>query len=119
MTHFTRSAPTASAPYSVSQTFGTAIVTKIKTFGVKAVWRRIQNKRHARNLLLLDDHMLSDLGLTRGDVRACLHPASSMPPMVRLKLIAVQRRAAARALAEERLARNKRKPGRTFTYEDA
>lgn len=118
MTHFTRPLPTGPAKFDTCKSFGTAIVTL-----VKRIWRvtgqRVANHRQAHNLLVLDDHMLSDLGLTRGDIYAALATAGRIPPMVRLKLMAVERRATARALASERLGRNRRKPGRATQYEDA
>lgn len=118
MTHFTRPLPTGPAQFNVSKTFGAAIVTLVKTVW-RVTGRHVANKRQARNLLALDDHMLTDLGLTRGDIYASLASAGRIPPMVRLKLISVERRAAARALASERLGRNRRKPGRAAQYEDA
>lgn len=118
MTHFTSSLPTGSSKFDTFKSFATGIATL-----VKRIWRvtgkRVTNYNQARNLLALDDHMLSDLGLTRGDIYASLATAGRIPPMVRLTLLAVERRATARALASERLGRNRRKPGRAAHYEDA
>lgn len=114
MTHFTRTLSTGPALFSVSRTLRNAIGTM-----VKAVWLRWENKRQLQKINILDDHMLSDLGLTRGDVRAAIRTSGQISPLVRLKLTAVQNRATARALAEDRLARNRRKPGRATRLEDA
>lgn len=118
MTHFTSLLSTGPAKFDTTKSFGTAIVTLVKRFW-HVTGQRMISYRQARNLLALDEHMLCDLGLTRGDIYAALATAGRIPPMVRLKLMAVERRATARALASERLGRNRRNPGRAEHFEDA
>ncbi|MEM1048844.1 MAG: DUF1127 domain-containing protein [Pseudomonadota bacterium] len=107
MATLTRFVPTGPASASAFRVLGNAIVTL-----VKAVARWYTNRRQTRLLLEMDDRMLSDIGLTRGDVRAALRTAGTIPPLERLRLIAVEKRATARALAADRLNRSRRKPGR-------
>lgn len=63
-----------------------------------------QNRRIAYSMLDLDDRMLRDIGLTRGDIHAAVADRPTDDPTVRLRILAVERRAASRAAAAERLA---------------
>ena len=67
-----------------------------------ALWRAARNRRSAARLLEWDDHMLRDIGLTPGDVRSALAARAGHDPSFRLHAMAVERRVAARAAAEER-----------------
>jgi len=114
MTPFSEPHATAPAPFRIARMARNAIVKLAKD-----VWRRADNIKQVRLLAEMDDHRLADIGLTKGDVRAAIRTSGRIPPMVRLRLLAVQRRAAARALAMDRVAGNRRKPGRAHCFEDA
>ncbi|MBP0652039.1 DUF1127 domain-containing protein, partial [Mycobacterium tuberculosis] len=64
------------------------------------VWR---NRRSAASLMHLDSRLLADIGLTRRDVAVSLR--GPQDPSRYLQHLAEERRAGARRLAEERLAR--------------
>ena len=76
-----------------------AIVTAVLS------WR---NRRMVTNMLELDDRLLADIGLTRGDVAASLASPGIQDPSARLAGFAHERRHAIRAGARERLARLER-----------
>ncbi len=57
----------------------------------------------AREFSELDDRMLRDIGLTRADIQSALTAPALVDPAARLKIVAVERRCAARASARERL----------------
>lgn len=69
--------------------------------GVNARWRAFYGRRTARQLLELDDYMLRDIGITRGDVHAALSSPTPTDPTVRLRILAVERRAGRRAAQRE------------------
>ena len=52
-----------------------------------------KNAQEVRNMLELDDVILNDMSLTRGDLHYVLKSRSQLLPTTRLKLISVQRRA--------------------------
>lgn len=67
-----------------------------------ATWTAWRHRRAVRDLLTFDDHMLADIGLTRGDVAAALATRDwSVDPSTRLRILAVERRAGARAQRRE------------------
>ena len=67
---------------------------------VKAAWRAWINRREAMaTVAQMDARMLADIGLTRGDVRSALAEPLWSDPTIRLRLYAVERRAALRARA--------------------
>jgi uncharacterized protein YjiS (DUF1127 family) len=70
-----------------------------------AVWRAARNRRSVGKLLEWDARMLGDIGLTPGDVRSVLAAPIGDDPSYRLGVLSVERRAAFRAQAEERLER--------------
>jgi uncharacterized protein YjiS (DUF1127 family) len=70
---------------------------------VAAVRRAIQNRRSVKQLLEWDARMLQDIGLTRGDVVAAMSGPINEDPAHRLSVLSVERRAAYRATAHERL----------------
>jgi uncharacterized protein YjiS (DUF1127 family) len=67
-----------------------------------ALWNAVKNRRSVARLPKWDDHMLSDIGLTRGDVRSALAAPFSEDPSDRLGALQGERRSAARATALER-----------------
>lgn len=62
------------------------------------------NRRTALEMMHFDERMLKDIGLTRGDVHASIIEPMGADPTVRMRILAVERRAANRALAAERAA---------------
>ncbi len=62
------------------------------------------NRRTALEMMHFDERMLKDIGLTRGDVHASIIEPMGADPTVRLRILAVERRAANKAQAAERLA---------------
>lgn len=68
------------------------------------LWRALMHRRTVLEMASFDDRMLSDIGLTRGDVHAALSLPMDSDPSARLRILAVERRAGNRALARERLA---------------
>lgn len=62
------------------------------------------NRRTALEMMHFDERMLKDIGLTRADVHASIIEPMGADPTVRMRVLAVERRAANRALAAERLA---------------
>ena len=66
--------------------------------------RSIRNRRTVAQLLHWDEHMLRDIGLTPGDVRAALALPGGEDPSRRLGVLSTERRAAIRAEARERQA---------------
>lgn len=70
-----------------------------------AMWRAARNRRSVGKLLDWDSRMLSDIGLTPGDVRSALASPLGDDPSCRLGVLSVERRAAFRAQASERLRR--------------
>ncbi len=72
---------------------------------VVAAWRAMRNRRSVAKLLEWDEHMLRDIGITQGDVRSALSSPLAEDPSYRLGVMSVERRAAFRASAAERLQR--------------
>ena len=70
-----------------------------------SMWRAARNRRSVGKLLEWDSRMLGDIGLTPGDVRSALASPLGDDPSYRLGVLSVERRAAFRAQAAERLAR--------------
>lgn len=70
---------------------------------VKSWWTAYRNRRDVATLLAFDDHMLADIGLTRGDVTCALASPCGVDPSTRLRIMAVERRAGMRAQARERM----------------
>ncbi|MFK8032884.1 MAG: DUF1127 domain-containing protein [Hyphomicrobiales bacterium] len=64
-------------------------------------WNTWKNRRMMTKLVTLDDHMLKDIGLTRGDLRMVSALPYSDDPTSRLRVLAVERRASERAWARE------------------
>jgi uncharacterized protein YjiS (DUF1127 family) len=62
------------------------------------------NRRTALEMMHFDERMLKDIGLTRGDVHASIVEPLGTDPTARMRILAVERRAANRALAAERVA---------------
>ncbi|WP_334175930.1 DUF1127 domain-containing protein [Pseudoxanthobacter sp.] len=77
---------------------------KAAASAVAAFWVAMRNRRQAHALLSMDDQMLRDIGITRGDVHSVLSGPVHRDPTRRLTVLAVERRAAARATARQRLA---------------
>lgn len=71
---------------------------------VAKAWTLTRHRRAVRELWRLDDHMLRDIGLTRGDVAAALALPLDKDPSTRLRILAVERRAAHRAQRREAIA---------------
>ena len=69
---------------------------------VAALWNAVKNRRAVARLLEWDDHMLRDIGLTQGDVRAALSGRLVEDPSGRLDSFHDERRTATRATARER-----------------
>lgn len=70
---------------------------------VSEVVRAMHNRRSVGRLLAWDDRMLRDIGLTPGDVRSAMALPIAEDPSQRLGALSVERRAAERAAALERL----------------
>ena len=60
------------------------------------VWTAVKNRREATQLLNWDDRMLSDIGLTRGDVRSAFSGTLADDPSYRLSESRRARRSARR-----------------------
>jgi uncharacterized protein YjiS (DUF1127 family) len=70
---------------------------------VAGLWRAMQNRRSVKQLLEWDARMLNDIGLTPGDVLSAMSGPVGEDPSYRLSVLSVERRAAIRAAARERL----------------
>jgi uncharacterized protein YjiS (DUF1127 family) len=66
-----------------------------------AVWNAARNRRSVARLLEWDDRMLSDIGLTQGDVRSALSGRLTEDPTDQLGARYGERRYATRATARE------------------
>jgi len=66
------------------------------------------HRREVAKLLSWDAHMLRDIGLTEGDVRAAMASPVREDPSYRLDALARERRRAGQSLARERMRRNGR-----------
>ena len=74
---------------------------------VASLWNAAKNRRSVARLLEWDDRMLSDIGLTQGDVRSALAARFSEDPSQHLGLFSGERRFAVRANARERIAQRR------------
>lgn len=93
-------------PISVSS--GSAVMARVRDLfrQAKAALKAWDNRREAMSMLTgMDEHMLKDIGLSGGDVRSALAEPLWSDPTVRLKLLAVERRAAVRAQSREAIQR--------------
>ena len=70
---------------------------------VAGLWRAMQNRRSVKQLLEWDARMLNDIGLTPSDVLSAMSGPVGEDPSYRLSVLSVERRAAIRAAARERL----------------
>ena len=68
---------------------------------VASLWQAHLGRRAANQLLDLDDRMLRDMGVTRGDVRAAMALPVRTDPSRHLFAVAEERRAAMRDQARE------------------
>lgn len=66
------------------------------------VWK---NRRSVARLLEWDDRMLSDIGLTQGDVYCAMAARQAEDPSVQLSMLALERRFAHQAQTRDRLNR--------------
>jgi uncharacterized protein YjiS (DUF1127 family) len=78
------------------------------------VWQAARNRRAVAKLLQWDARMLRDIGLTQGDVAAVMALPSGVDPSRRLRFLSVERRAAVRAEATERMARSRNRGRRSL-----
>ena len=76
-----------------------ALIRKLKEMG-----RGLKNRRHAAMLTRLDDRMLADIGLTRGDLRDAYSGSPWQDPTDRLAQRAAERRMSRRKVAFEQSA---------------
>ena len=60
---------TLSEPVKTARPSAFAAIAGIVALRVKTIAQRFKNRRDAALLAGLDDHMLADIGLTRGDLR--------------------------------------------------
>lgn len=94
------STPSLARRLAASAARGTRAVAE----GTVRYVRAYLNRRVAIGMMDLDERMLKDIGLTRGDVHAAIVGPADVDPTVRLRILAVERRAGSRAVARERLA---------------
>ncbi|SHO64209.1 protein of unknown function [Pseudoxanthobacter soli DSM 19599] len=94
----------APAPSSRLSRLGSSAVGGLRVVAkaIAAFLEAARNRREARALLTMDDCMLRDIGITRGDVHSALASAPRRDPTARLRILAVERRAAAKAALRER-----------------
>lgn len=93
---------TVAVPVAALRAAAYAAVNAAVAF-VRATWKARRHRRDVASLLHFDDHGLADIGLTRGDVVASLTGPLFDDPSTRLRILAVERRAAQRAQARDRL----------------
>ncbi|MCX5495495.1 DUF1127 domain-containing protein [Kaistia dalseonensis] len=72
---------------------------------VTARVRAWKNRRSVARLLEWDDRMLSDIGLTQGDVYCAMSARADEDPSVQLSMLALERRFAHQAQMRDRLNR--------------
>ena len=94
-TEFTHSEPTTLA-------HGFQHFVQASAARVAAAWRSAKNRRSVNQLLGWDDRMLSDIGLTQGDVRSALASRFAEDPSYRLRSFCGERKAAERAQRSQR-----------------
>ena len=80
---------------AVAAAAGHAVAARIR------VWK---NRRDVARLLQWDDRMLSDIGLTQGDVYCAMAARVDEDPSVQLSMLAMERRFAHQAQIRDRLA---------------
>lgn len=68
---------------------------------ISSVWNFWAYRRTMTQITTLDDHMLKDIGITRGDVQAATTLPYSDDPTSRLRMLALERRASELAWARE------------------
>ena len=68
---------------------------------ITSAWKFWNDRRAMARLVTLEDHMLKDMGITRGDVQLVASLPYSDDPTGRLHCLAVERRASVRARARE------------------
>lgn len=68
---------------------------------ISSVWNFWAYRRTMTHLITLDDHMLRDIGITRSDIHMAATLPCSNDPTSRLRMLALERRATERALANE------------------
>jgi uncharacterized protein YjiS (DUF1127 family) len=68
---------------------------------VVALWNAVKNRRSVNQLAGWDDRMLSDIGLTRGDVNSALASGFADDPSYRLSAFSGERKIATRAQVRE------------------
>ncbi len=76
--------------FSASAAVAAAATTLLAALA--GAWRRHRNRKAVTRLLELDEHMLADLGVTRGDVAASLHGSDYMDPSLQLARLRNERR---------------------------
>ena len=81
---------------------GLRYVFEAGTTRVVALWNAVKNRRSVNRLAGWDDRMLSDIGLTRGDVHSALASGFADDPSYRLSAFSGERKFAARAQVRER-----------------
>ena len=74
---------------------------------VKAALNAYRSRGVVLKMWEFDDRMLSDIGITRGDIGAALASDLTSDPTMRLRIMAVERRAGIRAQARERVEANR------------
>jgi len=77
---------------------------------VAGAWMAYRNRRAVHRLLHVDDHMLADIGITRGDVLASLSGSAFEDASTRLGALARERREGRAAQRREILAETRRTP---------
>lgn len=92
----------ARRPFAIARGLRVAASTVANWTG--SIVRGYFNRRTALEMMHFDDRMLKDIGLTRADVHASIIEPMGADPTVRMRILAVERRAANRALAAERVA---------------
>ncbi|MDR3495430.1 MAG: hypothetical protein P4L82_12595 [Ancalomicrobiaceae bacterium] len=74
---------------------------------IKAAVNGYRGRTVVLKMWAFDDRMLSDIGVTRGDLGAALASDLSTDPTTRLRIMAVERRAGIKAQARERVEANR------------
>jgi uncharacterized protein YjiS (DUF1127 family) len=101
-------APSTTPIRSARRPFAIARGVRVAAFAVAnwtaSIVRGYLNRRTALEMMHFDERMLKDIGLTRGDVHASIIEPMGADPTVRMRILAVERRAATKAQAAERLA---------------
>jgi uncharacterized protein YjiS (DUF1127 family) len=81
------------ASFIASQSrFAPAAVLPALVETVQGAWRAWSNRQKLTSLSEFDDHLLADIGLTRGDVRVALDLPFAHDPSLELQRIALRNR---------------------------